>query len=145
MNDPNPSKVTMMYLRAGFPETFPAHGVARLRALLDAHEGGGHADPYDDASETMLSGGGSTDVIAQNAAGFLTAIAQTTPHPSCVVRLPMDHRRYGVAWTQIRKVNPLKMGTAKGLYNAVMAGVSRKTKNGQEAGHSDANPFLSSL
>ena len=114
-----------------FPERFsnlPAHVWPRLRALLDAHEGGGPAvhmtigEPKHAFPEWVV------DEITRNAAGFNSYPPNEGSPELRQAITGWIARRYGVeldADTQVMALN----GTREGLYNVVMA-LCPETKGG---------------
>ena len=125
-----------------YPERFsnlPAHAWPRLRALLDAHEGGGTPIHMTIGEPKHAFPAWVTDVIAQNAAGFNSYPANDgTPQLRGAIA-GWIKRRYGVDVDADTQVMPLN-GTREGLYNAVMA-VCPETKNGQKPAILMPNPF----
>lgn len=114
-----------------FPERFsnlPAHVWPRLRALLDAHEGGGPAvhmtigEPKHAFPEWVV------DEITRNAAGFNSYPPNEGSPELRQAATGWIARRYGVeldADTEVMALN----GTREGLYNVVMA-LCPETKGG---------------
>ena len=125
-----------------YPERFsnlPAHAWPRLRALLDAYEGGGAPIHMTIGEPKHAFPAWVTDVITENAAGF-NSYPPNDGSPG-LRRAIADwiKRRYEVgvdADTQVMALN----GTREGLYNAVMA-VCPETKNGQKPAILMPNPF----
>ena len=125
-----------------YPERFsnlPAHAWPRLRALLDAHEGGGvpvHmtiGEPKHAFPQWVM------DVINTHAAGFNSYPPNDGAPELRQAIASFVQRRYGVAVdadTQVMALN----GTREGLYNAVMA-LCPETKNGQRPAILMPNPF----
>ena len=125
-----------------YPERFsnlPAHAWPRLRALLDAHEGGGVPIHMTIGEPKHAFPAWVTDVIAQNAAGFNSYPPNDGSLELRSAIADWVKRRYDVAVdadTQVMALN----GTREGLYNAVMA-VCPETKNGQKPAILMPNPF----
>jgi aspartate/methionine/tyrosine aminotransferase len=125
-----------------YPERFsnlPAHAWPRLRALLDAYEGGGAPIHMTIGEPKHAFPAWVTDVITENAAGF-NSYPPNDGSPG-LRRAIADwiKRRYEVgvdADTQVMALN----GTREGLYNVVMA-VCPETKNGQKPAILMPNPF----
>ena len=125
-----------------YPERFsnlPAHAWPRLRALLDAHEGGGTPIHMTIGEPKHAFPAWVTDVIAENAAGFNSYPANDgTPRLRGAIA-GWINRRYGVNVDADTQVMPLN-GTREGLYNAVMA-TCPETKNGRKPAILMPNPF----
>ena len=125
-----------------FPERFsnlPAHAWPRLRALLDAHEGGGTPIHMTIGEPKHAFPAWVTDAIAGNAAGFNSYPANDgTPQLRGAIA-GWINRRYGVDVDADTQVMPLN-GTREGLYNAVMA-TCPETKNGRKPAILMPNPF----
>lgn len=125
-----------------FPERFsnlPAHVWPRLRALLDAHEGGGPAvhmtigEPKHAFPEWVV------DEITRNAAGFNSYPPNEGSPELRQAITSWIARRYGVgldADTQVMALN----GTREGLYNVVMA-LCPETKGGARPAVLMPNPL----
>ena len=125
-----------------FPERFsnlPAHVWPRLRALLDAHEGGGPVvhmtigEPKHAFPEWVV------DEITRNAAGFNSYPPNEGSPELRQAITSWIARRYGVeldADTQVMALN----GTREGLYNAMMA-LSPEVKGGKRPVVLAPNPF----
>lgn len=114
-----------------FPERFsnlPAHVWPRLRALLDAHEGGGPAvhmtigEPKHAFPEWVV------DEITRNAAGFNSYPPNEGSPELRQAITGWIARRYGVELDADSQVMALN-GTREGLYNVVMA-LCPETKGG---------------
>lgn len=125
-----------------YPERFsnlPAHAWPRLRALLDAYEGGGAPIHMTIGEPKHAFPAWVTDVITENAAGF-NSYPPNDGSPALRRAIAgWIKRRYEVgvdADTQVMALN----GTREGLYNAVMA-VCPETKNGQKPAILMPNPF----
>ncbi len=125
-----------------YPERFsnlPAHVWPRLRALLDAHKGGGPLIQMTIGEPKHVFPAWVTDVVVQNAAGFNSYPPNDgTPELRDAIA-DWVKRRYGVpvdADTQIMALN----GTREGLYNAVIA-LCPETKRGQKPAILIPNPF----
>jgi len=125
-----------------YPERFsnlPAHAWPRLRALLDAHEGGGTPIHMTIGEPKHAFPAWVTDVIAENAAGFNSYPANDgTPRLRGAIA-GWIKRRYAVDVDADTQVMPLN-GTREGLYNAVMA-TCPETKNGRKPAILMPNPF----
>ncbi|MBO27960.1 MAG: aspartate aminotransferase [Rhodobacteraceae bacterium] len=125
-----------------FPERFsnlPAHVWPRLRALLDAHEGGGPVvhmtigEPKHAFPEWVV------DEITRNAAGFNSYPPNEGSPELRQAITSWIARRYGVeldADTQVMALN----GTREGLYNVVMA-LCPETKGGARPAVLMPNPL----
>lgn len=125
-----------------YPERFsnlPAHAWPRLRALLDAHEGGGPLIQMTIGEPKHAFPAWVTDVISQNAVGFNSYPPNDgSPELRASIAGWID-RRYGVpvdAYTQVMALN----GTREGLYNAVVA-LCPEVKNGKKPAILMPNPF----
>ncbi|MGZ2255879.1 aminotransferase class I/II-fold pyridoxal phosphate-dependent enzyme [Roseobacter sp. A03A-229] len=125
-----------------YPERFsnlPAHAWPRLRALLDAHEGGGPTIHMTIGEPKHAFPSWVMDVIAENAGGFNSYPPNDgTPELRTAIT-GFVQRRYGVPLDPDRQVMTLN-GTREGLYNAVMA-LCPETKNGQRPAILMPNPF----
>ncbi|GFE49174.1 aspartate aminotransferase [Roseobacter cerasinus] len=125
-----------------YPERFsnlPAHAWPRLRALLDAHEGGGPTIHMTIGEPKHAFPAWVMDVIAENASGFNSYPPNDgTPELRAAIA-GFVQRRYGVPLDPDRNVMALN-GTREGLYNAVMA-LCPETKNGQRPAILMPNPF----
>ena len=125
-----------------YPERFsnlPAHAWPRLRALLDAYEGGGVPIHMTIGEPKHAFPAWVTDVIVENAAGFNSYPPNDGSPALRGAIADWIKRRYEVdvdADTQVMALN----GTREGLYNAVMA-VCPETKNGQKPAILMPNPF----
>ena len=125
-----------------YPERFsnhPAHAWPRLRALLDAYEGGGPAIHMTIGEPKHAFPAWVMDVIAEHAAGFNRYPPNDGAPELRQAIASFVHRRYGVAvdWeTEVMALN----GTREGLYNAAMA-VCPETKNGARPAILMPNPF----
>tara|TARA_R110002049_G_scaffold44333_5_gene130006 strand:- start:58124 stop:59308 length:1185 start_codon:yes stop_codon:yes gene_type:complete len=125
-----------------FPERFsnlPAHAWPRLRALLDAHEGGGVPIHMTIGEPKHEFPAWVTDEIVQNAAGF-NSYPPNEGSPE--LRRAISgwiKRRYAVDMDPDTEVMALN-GTREGLYNAVMA-LCSETKNGEQPAILMPNPF----
>lgn len=125
-----------------FPERFsnlPAHVWPRLRALLDAHQGGGVPIHMTIGEPKHAFPAWVTDVITENAAGFNSYPPNDgTPDLRGAIT-DWIARRYGVQLDPDTEVMALN-GTREGLYNAVIALCPEK-KNGQKPAILMPNPF----
>ena len=125
-----------------YPERFsnlPAHAWPRLRALLDAHEGGGTPIHMTIGEPKHAFPAWVTDEIAKHAAGF-NRYPPNEGSPELRAAISgWIARRYGVDMDPDSEVMALN-GTREGLYNAVMA-LSPETKNGQRPAILMPNPF----
>lgn len=125
-----------------FPERFsnlPAHVWPRLRALLDAHEGGGVSVHMTIGEPKHAFPAWVTDVISDNAAGF-----NSYPPNDGIPELrhaitDWIARRYGAKLDPDTEVMALN-GTREGLYNAVIA-LCPEEKNGEKPAILMPNPF----
>lgn len=125
-----------------FPERFsnlPAHVWPRLRALLDAHEGGGVPVHMTIGEPKHAFPAWVTDVISDNAAGF-----NSYPPNDGIPELrhaitDWIARRYGAKLDPDTEVMALN-GTREGLYNAVIA-LCPEEKNGEKPAILMPNPF----
>ncbi|KHA50738.1 aminotransferase class I/II-fold pyridoxal phosphate-dependent enzyme [Sulfitobacter geojensis] len=125
-----------------YPERFsnlPAHAWPRLRALLDAHEGGGPLIQMTIGEPKHAFPAWVTDVITKNAAGFNSYPPNDgSPELKSAIAAWIK-RRYGVAMDAETEVMALN-GTREGLYNAVIA-LCPETKNGEKPAILMPNPF----
>ena len=125
-----------------YPERFsnlPAHAWPRLRALLDAHEGGGAPIHMTIGEPKHAFPGWVTDEITKNAAGFNKYPPnEGSPELRGAISAWIA-RRYGVEMDPETEVMALN-GTREGLYNAVMA-LCPATKNGAKSAILMPNPF----
>ncbi len=125
-----------------YPERFsnlPAHAWPRLRALLDAHDGGGTPIHMTIGEPKHAFPAWVTDKIVENAAGFNSYPPNDGSPELRGAIAGWIARRYGVemdADTQIMALN----GTREGLYNAIIA-LSPEAKNGQRPAVLMPNPF----
>ncbi|SFD85195.1 Aspartate/methionine/tyrosine aminotransferase [Sulfitobacter brevis] len=125
-----------------YPERFsnlPAHAWPRLRALLDAHDGGGTPIHMTIGEPKHAFPAWVTDKIVENAAGFNSYPPNDGSPELRGAIAGWIARRYGVemdADTQIMALN----GTREGLYNAIIA-LSPEAKNGQKPAVLMPNPF----
>ncbi len=125
-----------------FPERFsnlPAHVWPRLRALLDAHEGGGVPVHMTIGEPKHAFPAWVTDVISDNAEGF-----NSYPPNDGIPELrhaitDWIARRYGAKLDPDTEVMALN-GTREGLYNAVIA-LCPEEKNGEKPAILMPNPF----
>lgn len=125
-----------------YPERFsnlPAHVWPRLRALLDAHEGGGTpihmtiGEPKHPFPQWV------TEEISKHAEGFNQYPPNDgSPELRNAIAAWID-RRYGARMDPDTEIMVLN-GTREGLYNAVMA-LCPETKNGQRPAIAMPNPF----
>ncbi|WP_370400040.1 aminotransferase class I/II-fold pyridoxal phosphate-dependent enzyme [Sulfitobacter sp. JB4-11] len=125
-----------------YPERFstlPAHAWPRLRALLDAHEGGGPVIQMTIGEPKHAFPAWVTDVIADNAAGFNSYPPNDGSPELKGAITDWIKRRYGVTMDPATEVMALN-GTREGLYNAVIA-LCPETKNGQKPAILMPNPF----
>ena len=125
-----------------FPERFsnlPAHVWPRLRALLDAHDGGGTPIHMTIGEPKHAFPAWVTDAIAQNAAGFNSYPPNDGSPELRGAIARWIKRRYGVEMDADTEVMALN-GTREGLYNAVIA-LCPETKNGQTLAILMPNPF----
>ncbi|MGJ8626988.1 MAG: aminotransferase class I/II-fold pyridoxal phosphate-dependent enzyme [Sulfitobacter sp.] len=125
-----------------FPERFsnlPAHVWPRLRALLDAHDGGGTPIHMTIGEPKHAFPAWVTDVIAQNAAGFNSYPPNDGSPELRGAIADWIKRRYDVQMDADTEVMALN-GTREGLYNAVIA-LCPETKNGQTPAILMPNPF----
>ncbi|MGJ5618048.1 aminotransferase class I/II-fold pyridoxal phosphate-dependent enzyme [Sulfitobacter sp. MF3-043] len=125
-----------------FPERFsnlPAHVWPRLRALLDAHDGGGTPIHMTIGEPKHAFPAWVTDSIAQNAAGFNSYPPNDGSPELRGAIARWIKRRYGVEMDADTEVMALN-GTREGLYNAVIA-LCPETKNGQTPAILMPNPF----
>lgn len=125
-----------------FPERFsnlPAHVWPRLRALLDAHDGGGTPIHMTIGEPKHAFPAWVTDVIAQNAAGFNSYPPNDGSPELRGAIADWIKRRYAVQMDADTEVMALN-GTREGLYNAVIA-LCPETKNGQTPAILMPNPF----
>jgi aspartate/methionine/tyrosine aminotransferase len=125
-----------------FPERFsnlPAHAWPRLRALLDAHEGGGTTVHMTIGEPKHAFPPWVTDVIVENAAGFNSYPPnEGSPELRGAIATWIS-KRYGVSVDADSQVMALN-GTREGLYNAVIA-LCPETKNGKKPAVLMPNPF----
>ena len=125
-----------------YPERFsnlPAHAWPRLRALLDAHEGGGTPVHMTIGEPKHAFPAWVTDEIAKHAEGF-NRYPPNEGSPELRAAISgWIARRYGVEMDPETEVMALN-GTREGLYNAVMA-LSPETKNGARPAILMPNPF----
>jgi aspartate/methionine/tyrosine aminotransferase len=125
-----------------YPERFsnlPAHTWPRLRALLDAHAGGGPAINMTIGEPKHQFPQWVTDIISENAAGFNSYPPNEGAPELRAAVCGFVSRRYGVTLdpdTQVMALN----GTREGLYNATMA-LCPESKNGQRPAILMPNPF----
>jgi N-succinyldiaminopimelate aminotransferase len=125
-----------------YPERFsnlPAHTWPRLRALLDAHEGGGATVNMTIGEPKHAFPPWVTDRIVEHAAGFNSYPSNEGAPELRAAIAAWIARRYGVTLdpeTQVMALN----GSREGLYNAVMA-VCPETKNGEKPAVLMPNPF----
>lgn len=125
-----------------YPERFsnlPAHVWPRLRALLDAHEGGATPLHMTIGEPKHAFPAWVTDVISDHSQGF-------NKYPSNEGINDLRHaisewidRRYHVAYDADTEIMVLN-GTREGLYNVCMA-LCPETKNGRRAAIAMPNPF----
>ncbi|SDG67108.1 Aspartate/methionine/tyrosine aminotransferase [Sulfitobacter delicatus] len=117
----------------------PAHAWPRLRALLDAHEGGGVPIHMTIGEPKHAFPAWVTDEITKHAAGFNKYPPnEGSPELRSAISAWIA-RRYGVEMDPDTEVMALN-GTREGLYNAVMA-LSPARKNGQRPAILMPNPF----
>ena len=117
----------------------PAHAWPRLRALLDAHEGGGVPIHMTIGEPKHAFPAWVTDEITKHAAGFNKYPPnEGSPELRSAISAWIA-RRYGVEMDPDTEVMALN-GTREGLYNAVMA-LSPASKNGQRPAILMPNPF----
>jgi N-succinyldiaminopimelate aminotransferase len=117
----------------------PAHAWPRLRALLDAHEGGGVPIHMTIGEPKHPFPAWVTDEITKHAAGFNKYPPnEGSPELRSAISAWIA-RRYGVEMDPDTEVMALN-GTREGLYNAVMA-LSPARKNGQRPAILMPNPF----
>lgn len=125
-----------------YPERFsnlPAHAWPRLRALLDAHDGGGTPIHMTIGEPKHAFPAWVTDKVVENAAGFNSYPPNDGSPELRGAIAGWIARRYGVemdADTQVMALN----GTREGLYNAIIA-LSPEAKNGQRPAVLMPNPF----
>jgi len=125
-----------------YPERFsnlPAHAWPRLRALLDAHEGGGAPIHMTIGEPKHAFPAWVTDEITKNAAGFNKYPPNEGSAELRGAIAAWIARRYGVEMDPETEIMALN-GTREGLYNAVMA-LCPATKNGQRPAILMPNPF----
>ena len=124
------------------PERFsnlPAHVWPRLRALLDAHEGGGPAVHMTIGEPKHAFPAWVVEEICKHAAGFNSYPPNDGSTELRSAITGWITRRYGVELdpdTQVMALN----GTREGLYNAVMA-LCPETKNGARPAILMPNPL----
>ena len=124
------------------PERFsnlPAHVWPRLRALLDAHEGGGPAVHMTIGEPKHTFPAWVVDEITKHAAGFNSYPPNDGSTELRSAITGWITRRYGAELdpdTQVMALN----GTREGLYNAVMA-LCPETKNGARPAVLMPNPL----
>ena len=117
----------------------PAHAWPRLRALLDAHEGGVVPIHMTIGEPKHAFPAWVTDEITKHAAGFNKYPPnEGSPELRSAISAWIA-RRYGVEMDPDTEVMALN-GTREGLYNAVMA-LSPARKNGQRPAILMPNPF----
>ena len=125
-----------------YPERFsnlPAHVWPRLRALLDAHEGGGVPVHMTIGEPKHAFPAWVTDEITKHAEGF-NKYPPNDGSPGLRAAISAwIARRYGVEMDPDTEVMALN-GTREGLYNAVMA-LCPATKNGAKSAILMPNPF----
>ena len=125
-----------------FPERFsnlPAHVWPRLRALLDAHDGGGTPIHMTIGEPKHAFPTWVTDLITQNAVGFNSYPPNDGSPELRGAIADWIKQRYDVAMDPDTEVMALN-GTREGLYNAVVA-LCPETKNGQKPAILMPNPF----
>jgi aspartate/methionine/tyrosine aminotransferase len=125
-----------------YPERFsnlPAHAWPRLRALLDALEGGGPVIQMTIGEPKHAFPPWVTDKITEAAAGF-NSYPPNDGSPQLRASIAgWIKRRYGVDMDPDTEVMALN-GTREGLYNAVIA-LCPEQKNGQRPAILMPNPF----
>ncbi len=125
-----------------YPERFsnlPAHAWPRLRALLDAHEGGGPVIQMTIGEPKHAFPPWVTDKITEAAAGF-NSYPPNDGSPQLRASIAgWIKRRYDVDMDPDTEVMALN-GTREGLYNAVIA-LCPEQKNGQRPAILMPNPF----
>ncbi|WP_425098035.1 aminotransferase class I/II-fold pyridoxal phosphate-dependent enzyme [Tropicibacter sp. S64] len=125
-----------------FPERFsnlPAYAFPRLRALLDAHDGGGPVRHMSIGEPKHPFPAWISDIVVQNAADFGKYPPNEGTPELRVAITGWISRRFGVGMnpdTQVMSVN----GTREALYNAGMA-LCPEQKNGQRSVVLMPNPF----
>ncbi len=125
-----------------YPERFsnlPAHAWPRLRALLDAHDGGGPAIHMTIGEPKHAFPPWVTDKIVEHAAGFNSYPPNDGSPELRRAIAGWITRRYGVEMDADTEVMALN-GTREGLYNAVIA-LCPETKNGAKPAVLMPNPF----